>query len=220
MILTISLWSPLNHKNFVLTNILSPTRLCTMLRSVVLVGVAALAVAAPATASTPGYVRFVCARAAAVPGTLAASRGRGRRLVCPCVFPQASHARRAEAHTRGAWVRSLHRRPPPVCLSQLAPGVLPDSLGAVSASANSLLQRCLMGQIGAAQSSLPSHRTRQADSFCESPPSSPHGPACRDLLTTVSPVLRIFQRFIALAAGESCFIAFAAVTAVVRMIAG
>ena len=81
---------------------------------------------------------------------------------------------------------------------------------------------CGAAQLAPLKDSRPSHRTWQADSLCivESLPSSPHGPACRDLLTTVSPALRIFQRFIAFAAGDRCFVAFAAVTAVVRMIAG
>ena len=133
----------------------------------------------------------VCVRAAAVPGTLAAARRARARLVCPCFLlrvpcPRAGASMPARRHMR-AWFRSLHRRPPPVCLCQLAPGVVPDSLGAVSASANSLLRRC--SNWGTAQSSRPSHRIRQADSLCivESPSSSPHGPACRDLLHTVSP---------------------------------
>ena len=133
------------NKNF-------PCNLMLRNKVVVFVGVAALAVAAPATASTPGYVGFVCVRA--LRRCLARSRpraGRGRRLMCLCSSPRRPMPARRRMHAAPG-SRTLHRRPPPVCFSQIAPGVVPDSLGAVSASGNSLLRRC---SIGAAQRFTP-----------------------------------------------------------------
>ena len=93
----------------------------------------------------------VCARCGFAWHARGLAPGEGAGSCAPVFVTGASHAR-AEAHERAAWSRSLHRRPPPVCLCQLAPGVVPDSLGAVSASGNSLLRRC---SIGAAQRFTP-----------------------------------------------------------------
>jgi hypothetical protein len=122
------------------------------------------------------------------------------------VHPAHSRTQATHAALRAAPAPALHRRLAPACFFALATGVVPDSLCAalghtcgqprdlaplVLAAATDGVRAtrlrapacaCLCLPVPACASNL------QADGLCiaEQSPSSPHGPACRDLFSTVS----------------------------------
>jgi hypothetical protein len=191
---------------------------------VLLVGVAALAWAGPATASTPGYVVFVCV--CALRRCLARSRpraGRGRGSCAP-VFFSASHAR-AQAHPcqRGGTcapgsARSIGARRQCVSASSLL--VWCPTLWAPSRPRQT--RCCGVAQIGAP---LKVHAPRIESGRRTAFASSSHPLPLRTgrraaTCSTRSRRPTHFLKFYSLRSGDRCFIAFAAVTDVVRMIAG